>query len=74
MVLRVQDTSSEAMAVQASVHRSLGGPRKLLIACEMSDSVRAMARARIKSQHPEFDEVAVLDELIWELYGVRRQR
>jgi glycine/serine hydroxymethyltransferase len=74
MVQRVQDTSPEAMAVQASVHRNLGGPRKVLIACEMSDSVRAMAQARIKAQHPDFDDTAVLDELIWELYGVRRQR
>jgi hypothetical protein len=49
----------------------MGGVRKFWMACQMSDSVRAMARARIKSRHPEFDELAIRDELIWELYGVR---
>jgi hypothetical protein len=70
----VLDTTPEAMQVQAEVHRRLGGFRKLLIACRMSDSIRDMARARIRTQHPDFDEIAVRDELIWELYGYRRQR
>jgi hypothetical protein len=50
----------------------MGGARKILMACRMSDSVRAIARDGIRARHPEFDEVAVRDELIWELYGVRR--
>jgi len=50
----------------------MGGARKILMACKMSDSVRAIARDGIRARHPEFDEVAVRDELIWELYGVRR--
>jgi hypothetical protein len=62
------------MRAQAEVHRRLGGPRKILIACQMSDSVREMARARIRAQHPDFDETAVRDELTWELYGFRRER
>jgi len=70
----VQDTSTEAARVQAAVHRKMGGVRKFLIACRMSDSVRSIARARIKARHPEFDEIAIRDELIWELYGVRRRR
>lgn len=51
----------------------MGGARKLLMACRMSDSVRAMARARIGSRHPEWNEREIRDELIWELYGVRRR-
>jgi len=47
------------------------GPRKLLMACQMSDAVRAMASARIRARHPELNERDIRDELIWELYGVR---
>jgi len=34
--------------------------------------MRDMAMMRIRSQHPELDERGVLDQLMWELYGVRR--
>lgn len=68
---KVQDTSAEAVRVQAAVHRKMGGVRKFLMACKMSDSVRAIACDGIRARHPEFDEVAVRDELIWELYGIR---
>jgi hypothetical protein len=70
----VNDTSSDAARVQALVHRRMGGPRKLVMACQMSDAVRAMASARIRSRHPELNEREIRDELIWELYGVRRGR
>jgi hypothetical protein len=70
----VNDTSSDAARVQALVHRRMGGPRKLVMACQMSDAVRAMASARIRSRHPALNEREIRDELIWELYGVRRGR
>jgi hypothetical protein len=70
----VNDTSSDVARVQALVHRRMGGPRKLMMACQMSDAVRAMASARIRSRHPELNEREIRDELIWELYGVRRGR
>lgn len=66
------DTSAEAAHVQTEIHRALGGPRRLQLACQMSETVRDLARARIRSKHPEFDESATRDWLIWELYGVRR--
>jgi hypothetical protein len=52
----------------------MGGVREFLIACEMSDSVPAIAPDRIRARHPEFDQVEIWEELIWELYGVRRER
>jgi hypothetical protein len=58
--------------IQTEIRRALGGPRRLELACEMSESVRELARARIRSKHPEFDESATRDWLTWELYGVRR--
>jgi hypothetical protein len=66
------DTSFEARQVQTDVYRKLGPLRRFEIACQMSESVRDLARARIRAKHPEFDEAAVRDTLIWELYGVRR--
>ena len=68
------DTSTEAAHVQTETHRALGGQRRLQLACQMSEAVRELARARIRSKHPEFDESATRDWLIWELYGVRRNR
>ena len=38
----------------------------------MSQTVRNLAIGRIKKTYPSFDERAVLDELMWELYGFRR--
>ena len=70
----MQDTSAEAARVQAAVHRKLGGARKLLMTCQMIETVRSLACARIRTRHPEFDEAAVREELIWELYGYRRRR
>ena len=66
------DTSVEATRVQTEIHRALGAPRRLELACQMSETVRELARARIRSKHPEFDESATRDWLTWELYGVRR--
>jgi hypothetical protein len=68
------DTSPEALEVLATVHRKMPGVRKLLLACQMSDSVRTLALARIKTQHPKLDDTQIREQLTWELYGVRRQR
>ena len=68
------DASPEAARVQAVVHRKLGVARRFGLACDLSDAVRSIARARIPGKHPEYDESAVKDELMWELYGFRRKR
>lgn len=70
----VLDTAREAILAQAAAHRRMSGVRKILMSCAMSDEVRAIACARIKSQHPEFTEEEVREQLVWELYGIRRQR
>jgi hypothetical protein len=70
----VQDTTTEAERIQAEVHRRLGGARTFQIACEMSDAVREMARARIRARHSGCDEHVVEAQVLWELYGFRRER
>lgn len=40
----------------------------------MSQTLVELAKARIREQHPEFDERAVLVQLVFERYGVRLER
>ncbi len=70
----MHDTTPEAREVQTAVYRRMGGARRVEIAFELSELVRDLARARIRKQHPSFDDRAVEDELLWELYGFRRDR
>ncbi len=66
------DTSREAELVQRTVQRRLGQKQRFRTACQMSVTLRDMAVARIRAQYPELDERGVLDQLLWELYGFRR--
>ena len=66
------DTSEEAAQAQDEALRRLGPAGRFRLACQMSETVREFARARIRAQHPEFNDAQVRDQLIWELYGVRR--
>jgi hypothetical protein len=67
-----RDTTPEALRIQTDAQRRLGGPGRILMACRMSQTIRDLAMARIKKQNPSFDDRAVLDQLMWELYGFRR--
>jgi len=70
--LVLSDTSPEAMSAQTEAQRHLGGAQRFRTACMMSQTLRDLARARIRSMHPELDERGVLDQLLAELYGFRR--
>ena len=47
------DTSPEAQAIQLQIYRAMSGEQRLLLALEMSDFVRDLAKARIRREHPE---------------------
>jgi hypothetical protein len=66
------DTSPRALRVQTQVQRRMGGSRRFRLACEMSQTMRQMARSRITSRRPDLDERGILDEMMRELYGFRR--
>ena len=68
----LSDTSPEAVRAQVEAQRRLGGAQRFRTTCMMSQSLRELALARIRSTHPELDERGVLDELLAELYGFRR--
>ena len=71
MNLMERDTTPEAARVQADVQRRLGAARRLDIAFEMSEAVRAMLRERLHAQRPELDKDHLHLALVEELYGVR---
>jgi hypothetical protein len=70
----MQDTTPEAKQIQIEGYRRMGAQRRIEIALDLSETVRELAKVRIRKQHPDFDEQAVHDQLMWELYGFRRNR
>jgi len=58
------DTSPEAEAVQLRVLKAMSNEQRLLIALNMSESLRAVARKRIQREHPEWSEQQVIHELL----------
>jgi hypothetical protein len=58
------DTSVAADQVQIEVLRKLSGERTFLIALEMSEFARELARGGIRDRHPEWSEQQVTRELI----------
>jgi len=65
------DTSKEALRVQMAILRKLGPERRLQMALELSDTVRAVAEAGIRHRHPEYDELEVRSALIRMVLGER---
>lgn len=66
------DTTPEAARVQADIIRSIGPEGRLRLACQMSGMVRDLARARVRGVHPDWTDDQILDVLLLELYGFRR--
>ena len=64
------DTSAEAAAVQARIHRSLSGSQRLLIALQMSETVRELAFSRLRMEHPECEESDIRRMFLRSQFGV----
>jgi hypothetical protein len=60
----VTDTSREASELQLKAQRALSGEQRFLLAFEMSLFARKLARARIRIDHPEWNETDVARELL----------
>jgi hypothetical protein len=59
-----RDTNQTASTLQVSIYRKLTGSQRLAIACDMSQLVRALALARLRSQHPDWSEIELKRELL----------
>jgi hypothetical protein len=60
----ISDTSPEVQELQEEIHRSMSGSRRIQLSLEMSLFARELARARIRMDHPEWDDQQVTRELL----------
>jgi hypothetical protein len=50
------DTSLEAIRVQHAIYRRMPPEQRLYLACQMSDSIRAVAAEGVRVRHPDYTE------------------
>jgi len=63
------DTSPEASTVQQEIFGRMTAAERLRLALEMSESVRNVALAGLRSRRPELDAAGLRRELMRVLYG-----
>ena len=63
----MQDTSPEAAAYQAEIYRQMGPEKRFELAWEMSLMARELCLARIRGEHPDFNESDVMKTYINEV-------
>jgi hypothetical protein len=63
------DTTREAAALQGDAIRRLAPERRLELALAMSEDIRLLAEAGIRSRHPEFSDQRVMEALSDVLLG-----
>jgi len=63
-MMAIGDTSSEAREMQLRIHRSMSEEHRILLALQMSLFAKDLARARIRSEHPEWSDKDVELELL----------
>ena len=64
-----RDTSSEAMAKQDEILRGLGPAGRAAMAFELSDNMRAVVEAGVRSRHPDWEESEVRCEVLRLMLG-----
>jgi len=67
-----RDTSPSAARLQADIHRRFSPAQRLRMAFEMSEFARSLSKAGLKMRRPDLTDAEIRDELITQLYGVRR--
>jgi hypothetical protein len=63
------DTDPRAHEIQLAVYRRMTPAQRSLLAVELSESVRATARAGIRARHPDYSDADVERALRVLLYG-----
>lgn len=64
----VSDTTPDAAAIQQDIFRRMTTEQRLRIALEMSDSMRNVALAGLRSRRPELNEAELRRELMRIMY------
>jgi hypothetical protein len=71
MILRPKDTDPQAWSEYQAVLDRMDGSARFQAAVELSDAVRELRLAGIRTRHPELDERGIVALLVEEDYGVR---
>jgi hypothetical protein len=66
--MRALDTTPEAATIQEEAYRRLGKAGRLKIAFELSDLVRALAKAGIRKRNPEYTPEQIVAALARQIY------
>ncbi|MGH9516789.1 MAG: hypothetical protein ACRD3P_14050 [Terriglobales bacterium] len=64
IAVSLTDTSAAAQAVQLDILRGMTGEQRILLAFEMSDFARELAKEGIRREHPDWQEARVARELL----------
>ena len=67
--MRPRDTTEKAAALVAELNRALGPERRLIQALELSDFLHQLAKAGLRSRHPEYSEDDLLRNLTLQFHG-----
>ncbi|MFY9660677.1 MAG: hypothetical protein WAJ97_08630 [Terriglobales bacterium] len=62
--MAIGDTSPAAQALQLKIQSAMSGEQRMLLALEMSEFARELARAGIRRDHPQWTEAQVARELL----------
>lgn len=65
----MSDTSPAVQAIQDEIHRRMSGEERFRLAIEMSEMARAFARARLRTEHPDWTDWEVKRELLRYAFG-----
>ncbi len=57
-------TPEEGLRQQIAIYRKMTGPQRLQIAFDLYDTARALVRAGVRHQHPEWTEPQVKQEVV----------
>lgn len=68
------DTSPEAAAIQAEIFRRMTPAQRLKLALEMTESMRNVALAGLRSRRPDLSEEELASELLRIMYGFTPSR
>ena len=67
------DTTPEASAIQQGIFRRMTTAQRLKLALDVSESLRNITRAGLRSRHPEFTAHELSRELLRIMYGFSSQ-
>jgi len=66
----MRDTTPEAEKRQEEIFKRLSGAEKVRLAMSLSDNIRDIAQAGLRSRHPSASEKELKSIFLRELYGI----